>query len=72
MEELIFHLKNMGWKIAAVSSGFSVFTKEIKKKLELDYAFGNTLEITDNVVTGNVLGKVIDGIEKCNPIKELG
>ncbi len=70
-EELITQLKAMGWKIGVVSSGFSYFTDAIKEKLGLDYSFGNTLEIEEGIVTGNVLGPIIDSEGKWAIVREL-
>lgn len=70
-EELVFHLKSMGWTIAVVSSGFSHFTDKIKEKMNLDYGFGNTLEIIDNKITGNIKGEIIDREMKWEIIKDL-
>lgn len=70
-EELIQTLKDMDWKIALISSGFSIFTDVIKEKLALDFSFGNTLEIIDDVATGNVVGSIIDGEGKWRIIEEL-
>ena len=46
--ELIQTLKVMGYKIALVSSGFSFFTDALRKKLDIDYAFGIPLQIDDD------------------------
>lgn len=70
-EELIHHLKQMGWKIAVISSGFSIFTEAIKEKLGLDYAFGNKLEILEGKLTGKVIGEIIDGPGKWEIVTEL-
>lgn len=70
-EQLINHIKKMGYKIAIVSSGFSVFTDLVKEKLNLDYSFGNTLEISDGVVTGEVIGEIIDAEGKWELITDL-
>ena len=70
-EELIQSLKQMDWKIALISSGFSYFTDAIKHKLDLDYSFGNTLEIKNGVCTGKVLGSIIDGEGKWKIIEDL-
>ncbi|RMG33929.1 MAG: phosphoserine phosphatase SerB [Methanobacteriota archaeon] len=70
-EELISELKAMGWKIGIVSSGFSYFTDAVKEKLGLDYSFGNTLEIRDGIVTGNITGSIIDANGKWEIVQEL-
>ncbi len=71
VEELISELKDMGWKIGVVSSGFSYFTDSVKDKLGLDYSFGNTLEIKNGVATGKVVGEIIDSEGKWEIVKEL-
>ncbi|GAB4305424.1 MAG: phosphoserine phosphatase SerB [Promethearchaeota archaeon] len=53
-QELIQTLKAMGFKIALISGGFSLFTEHLKEKLGLDYAFGNKLVVEDGVLTGEV------------------
>ncbi len=70
-EELIQSLKQMDWKIALISSGFSYYTDAIKRKLDLDYSFGNTLEIKNGVCTGNVVGSIIDAEGKWRIIEDL-
>ena len=70
-EELIHHLKQMGWKIAIISSGFSIFTELLKEKLDIDFAFGNKLEVIDGKLTGEVVGEIIDGKGKWDIITEL-
>lgn len=70
-EELIQTLKENGFKIALVSSGFSLFAEIIKERLGLDFAFGNTLEFNDNKLTGNLLGDIIDGEAKWEIIASI-
>ena len=54
----------MGYKIAIISGGFTYFTDLLKEKLELDYAFANSLEIKNQHLTGELEGPIIDGQEK--------
>lgn len=70
-KELIRSLKNSGYKVALVSGGFTYFTERLKKELDLDYAFGNELEIKDGILTGNIKGRIIDSKEKARIIDEL-
>ena len=44
-EELIHHLKHVGYKIALISGGFTYFTDVLKERLGFDYTFANELEI---------------------------
>jgi len=61
---LVKTLKLLGYKVGIVSGGFSVVIDHIKEHFGLDYGFGNTLEVKDGLLTGRVLGKVIDGSQK--------
>ena len=53
-------LRHLGFKIAIVSGGFTSITERLKDELGLDYAFANTLEISDGVLTGRVEGPIVD------------
>jgi phosphoserine phosphatase len=59
-EELISMLHSMGYKVGVVSGGFTFFTDYLKKRLKLDYVFANELEIENGVVTGRIMGDIID------------
>lgn len=63
-EELLHHLKHMGYKIALISGGFTYFTDVLKQRLGFDYTFANELEIKDGVVTGEIKGEIIDAEAK--------
>jgi phosphoserine phosphatase len=63
-EELIAALKEMGFKVALISGGFSYFTDVLKKRLGFDYAFGNELEINKGRLTGRIRGRIIDAKRK--------
>jgi phosphoserine phosphatase len=63
-EELIHHLKHVGYKIALISGGFTYFTDVLKEQLGFDYAFANELEIADGVLTGEIKGEIIDAEAK--------
>lgn len=70
-KELIRSLKEAGYKIAVVSGGFSYFTDKLKEELDLDYAFGNELEIENGKLTGRIKGKIIDAQEKARIVEEI-
>jgi phosphoserine phosphatase len=70
-EELIHHLKQMGYKIALISGGFTYFTDVLKEKLGFDYTFANQLEIKEEVLTGEIRGDVIDAEAKGHIINRL-
>lgn len=70
-EELIHHLKQVGYKIALISGGFTFFTDVLKERLGFDYAFANDLEIKDGVLTGEIKGEIIDAEAKGRIIYDL-
>jgi len=70
-KELIKSLKDAGYKVAVISGGFSYFTEKLKDELNLDYAFGNELEIKNGKVTGRIRGRIIDAQEKARIIEEI-
>jgi phosphoserine phosphatase len=48
-------LKAAGWKLLAVSGGFSIMTDRLKKELDLDYVFSNELVFKDGKLDGIVI-----------------
>ncbi len=62
-------LKRIGMKVGIVSGGFTVFTDHLKVQLGLDHAFANELEIIDGVLTGEVVGDVIDRERKADVLR---
>jgi len=69
--ELISALKEMGFKIAVISGGFTYFADILRKRLGLDYAFGNELEIRNGTVTGRLKGPIIDAARKATIVEEI-
>jgi len=45
-------LKSAGWKIMAVSGGFTIMTDRLKNELDLDFVFSNELTFKDGVLDG--------------------
>ncbi len=48
-------LKSAGWKLLAISGGFSIMTDRLKKELGLDYVFSNDLVFKDGKLDGAVI-----------------
>jgi len=46
-KEACLTLKNAGWKIMAVSGGFTIITDRLKKELDLDFIYSNELVFKD-------------------------
>lgn len=70
-EELLAALKEMGFKVALISGGFTYFTDILKERLGFDYAYGNELEIRDGRLTGKVKGRIIDAERKAEIMDEI-
>jgi phosphoserine phosphatase len=63
-KDLVDTLKGLGFKLGVVSGGFDYFSDFLKEKLGLDFSYANQLEIKSGVVTGKVLGKIVDNMYK--------
>lgn len=67
-------LKAAGWKLLAVSGGFTIMTDRLKKELDLDYVFSNELVFKDGKLDGVTIhvdsDKAKSAIIKVNEWKE--
>ena len=68
---LIRTLKKLGHGVGLVSGGFSQVVNPIAKQLGIENVQSNTLEIVDGVITGNLLGPIIDRAGKAIALKEF-
>jgi phosphoserine phosphatase len=70
-EELITALKDLGYKIALISGGFTQFVEKIKEKLRIDYVYANKLVIEDGKLTGELVKPIIDAQRKAELMHEI-
>ena len=70
-EHLIKTLRQLGYKTAIVSGGFTYFGNYLQSILGVDYVYANELDIENGLVTGKVVGDVIDGQRKADLLREL-
>jgi len=63
-ETLIRVLKRLGFRTAVISGGFSRAAEALKRRLGIDYAFSNNLEIVDGKLTGRVSGPIVNAQRK--------
>ncbi len=68
---LLASAKAAGMRTLLVSGGFTYFTERLKARLDLDFAFSNTLEIVDGKLTGRVLGALCDATGKAAHVREI-
>jgi phosphoserine phosphatase len=69
--ELIQTLKDLGFKIGVLSGGFDFFAEHMKERLELDFAHANRLEVKSGVLTGRLLGDIIDDAAKAKLVNRV-
>jgi phosphoserine phosphatase len=73
-KEICRALKAAGWKLLAVSGGFTIMTDRLKKELGLDYVFSNELLFKDEKLNDVVIhvdsDKAKSAIIKINEWKE--
>jgi phosphoserine phosphatase len=71
LKSLITELKKHQWRVAIASGGFTYFADHLKTMLLLDAAVANVLEIKNSILTGKVLGEVIDAQAKADCLTHL-
>jgi phosphoserine phosphatase len=70
-ETLLRVLKRLGYRTAVISGGFSVAAEALQKRLGIDFAWSNKLEIVDGKLTGRVLGQIVNAQRKADLLQEL-
>ena len=64
-------LKNLGYKLGILSGGFTFVGKYLQDRLGFDYMYANELNIENGVVTGKVVGDIVDGEKKADLLRHL-
>ncbi len=64
-------LKRLGYTTAAVSGGFQFFVDKVGADLGIDHVFANELEMTDGVLTGRLVGPIVDRKRKAELLVDL-
>ena len=68
---LILALKHFGYRTAIISGGFMHVGDRLQRELGIDYVHANALETRDGVVTGAVVGDIIDAERKASLLRTL-
>ncbi|MFU0444068.1 phosphoserine phosphatase [Pseudocitrobacter faecalis] len=71
LTQLVLKLESLGWKVAIASGGFTFFAQYLRDKLRLTAAVANELGIMDGVLTGEVVGDIVDAKYKANTLQRL-
>jgi len=68
---LVRTLRRLGYRFAIVSGGFSQITDRLAADLGIHFARANELEIVDGVLTGDIVGDVVDRAGKARALREI-
>jgi phosphoserine phosphatase len=70
-EAMLQAVQAAGLKTLLVSGGFTFFTERLKTRLGLDYTHANVLEAAGGVLTGKVVGGIVDAEEKRRTVERV-
>jgi phosphoserine phosphatase len=70
-EAMLRAVQAAGLKTLLVSGGFTFFTGRLRTRLGLDYTHANVLEEADGVLTGRVVGGIVDAAEKKRTVERV-
>ncbi|GGS62423.1 phosphoserine phosphatase [Planobispora rosea] len=68
---LVRTLKRLDYRFAIVSGGFTQITDALVENLGIDYSAANTLEVVDGVLTGRVVGEIVDRPGKARALERF-
>ncbi len=68
---LVRTLKRLGFTVGVVSGGFVEVVEPIAHELGIDHVRANRLEVVDGVLTGRVVGAVVDRAGKAAALREF-
>ena len=70
-ERLISALKQLGYRVAILSGGFTYFAEHLQRRLGIDDVHANQLEFDNGRLTGRVTGRIVDGQRKAELLREI-
>jgi phosphoserine phosphatase len=70
-ETLIRVLKRLGYVIAVISGGFSRAAEALKRRLGIDYAYSNNVEVVGGKLTGRVVGPIVNAQRKAELLETI-
>lgn len=70
-QELVITLHDKGHSVSLVSGGFIDIIEPLIKSMSIKYYKANKLEIVDGVLTGGLIGPIIDRAAKGEALKEF-
>jgi phosphoserine phosphatase len=70
-ERLLATLRRQRIRTLLVSGGFTFFTERLKERLQFDASCANTPEMRDGVLTGELLGPIVDAAGKAQALASM-
>jgi phosphoserine phosphatase len=64
-------LKRLGFATAVVSGGFIEVVEPLRRRLGIDHAHANSLEVIDGRITGELVGEVVDRAGKAQLLERI-
>ncbi len=64
-------LQRLGYEIALVSGGFEFFVAALGSELGIEATFANRLEVDDQIITGELVGPIIDRAGKAEVLRRV-
>ncbi|HET9841520.1 MAG TPA: phosphoserine phosphatase SerB [Nocardioides sp.] len=68
---LVRILRRLGYRFALVSGGFSQITNRLAEDLGIHYSRANDLEIVDGLLSGRIIGDVVDRAGKADALRSF-
>ena len=67
--DLVDSMHARGCRVGVVSGGFEELVTSMARYLEIDHVAANRLEVSDGVLTGRLLGRIVDREEKARRLR---
>ncbi|MEP7091485.1 MAG: phosphoserine phosphatase SerB, partial [Nocardioidaceae bacterium] len=64
-------LKRLGYRFAIVSGGFTAVTDRLAAELGIDFSAANELEVVEGLLTGRLVGAVVDRAGKADALRRF-
>jgi phosphoserine phosphatase len=68
---LVRTMKRLGFTVAIVSGGFIEIVQELARELDIDHAHANRLEVRDGILTGRLVGDIVDRAGKAKALRRF-
>jgi len=70
-DTLLAKCREHGVQVLLVSGGFTFFTERLKARLGIQHTISNVLEVQDGMLTGALVGEIVDADAKARKFREV-